>query len=164
MGRNKRRRGKKLKAMWTKLKECLPKGHSISSLGYIRVNIRYPVHFVLANMGHYRLVLAGHEVKMWSKRYENFKKNGIECVRCGIRGRYFCLERHGIENERNTWHFNLYAVDEDGGEILMTKDHIIPKSKGGSNSIKNFQPMCSLCNGKKADEMSKIDELEGHRK
>lgn len=164
MGRKKRRRGKKLSAMWKKLKEALPKRHSISPLGYIRTNTKYPIHFVLANVGHHRLTLAGHEVKMWSKRYENFIVNGIECVRCGIRGRYFCLERHGVENERNTWHFNLYALDENGGEVLMTKDHIIPKSKGGSSSIKNFQPMCSLCNCKKADKVNPWDEIEGHRK
>lgn len=37
-------------------------------------------------------------------------------------------------------------IDENGKEVLMTKDHIIPKSKGGANDISNYQTMCKRCN------------------
>ena len=35
----------------------------------------------------------------------------------------------------------------------MTKDHIHPRSKGGANALDNYDPMCSPCNGKKADKV-----------
>ena len=37
----------------------------------------------------------------------------------------------------------------------MTKDHIIPKSKGGKDSLKNLQPMCIRCNEAKGSKIIK---------
>ena len=52
--------------------------------------------------------------------------------------------------EQQRYHLNLYGM-KNGKEILFTKDHIIPKAKGGKNTMDNYQTMCAVCNREKAD-------------
>jgi len=93
----------------------------------------------------------GHMVKMTSQRYQLFNVRGVTCVGCGIVGEFFGLERvKGQEGQR--YHFNLYGM-RDGQEVLITKDHVIPKSKGGANALYNYQVMCLECNMEKADTL-----------
>ncbi len=87
-----------------------------------------------------------YKVKTKDDRYLNFIKNGFICAKCGIKGEYVNLEC----NRNNKNHLNVYAI-KDGKEILLTKDHIYPKSKGGLDSIKNYQVLCENCNENKAD-------------
>ena len=95
-------------------------------------------------------VLKGFKLKVSSDRIRLFKEKGLGCVSCGLEGSFFALESVGTE----TPHLNLYAGLPGDGEVLMTKDHIKPKSKGGANHMDNYQPMCSPCNGHKADKLS----------
>lgn len=81
-------------------------------------------------------------VKMGSDRYKVFN-NSIECVICKLQGSVLLLER--ARNSNNVTHFNLYG-EEFGKLVLFTKDHIIPRSKGGSQKLENYQTMCSVCN------------------
>jgi 5-methylcytosine-specific restriction endonuclease McrA len=52
------------------------------------------------------------------------------------------------KNTDGGFHVDIYTADFE----LMTIDHIIPKSKGGTNDLENLQPMCNSCNAKKADK------------
>lgn len=101
----------------------------------------------------------GDRIKMNSLRLNVFKEKGIKCVCCGLEGRFFAKEK-SIENE--SYHFNLYAINENGNEVLMTKDHIMARSKGGPDHLDNMQTMCIKCNNEK-DTMS-IEEFEEYKK
>jgi len=91
-----------------------------------------------------------HSVNMKSYRLWTFHVCGVVCVSCGICGKVFLLERD-CGNKNGPPHLNLYAVDQNNKLILMTKDHITPKSKGGRDIQANFQTMCTICNGLKGN-------------
>ncbi len=91
----------------------------------------------------------GHMVKMGSLRYQTFAKS-LTCVQCGLKSKFFALEQHGHTHPR--YHFNLYGHDGNK-EILFTKDHIIPKSRGGKLHISNMQTMCTICNNVKGNKL-----------
>lgn len=87
-------------------------------------------------------------VKTWSQRYQLFPLHN-KCVKCGLQASYYKLEKQAASK---LYHFNLYGI-KDGEEVLFTKDHIIPKSKGGKNHLSNYQVMCHICNEEKGDKL-----------
>jgi len=89
-------------------------------------------------------------ISMGSHRYQLFEAKGTICVCCGTRGLFFAIER-GIYDNPSKFHLNLYGLDENMEEIMLTKDHVIPRSKGGENSLSNYQTLCYKCNQRKAD-------------
>ena len=92
---------------------------------------------------------------MGSHRYQLFVLKGINCIMCGIKGKFFALER-GISNNPSKFHFNLYGINKYGCEIMITKDHIIPRSRGGKNILDNYQPLCYNCNQNKANGIKNV--------
>jgi hypothetical protein len=96
-------------------------------------------------------------VRANSDRYVLFKEKGLKCVRCSFVATYAKLT---VVNETKA-HFNFYGIDDDGQEIMLTKDHIIPKSFSNANNNlsvfidtqSNYQPMCKKCNTKKKDDL-----------
>lgn len=78
-------------------------------------------------------------------------KHSRTCARCGIKGSVFILER--FKEQTKGWHLNLYAKNKNGHLILMTKDHVIPRAKGGPDCMANYQTMCRPCNSKKGDSV-----------
>lgn len=88
-----------------------------------------------------------YTIKTRGLRLKCFKHKGLSCVRCNLQGKFFQIDFNGSNP-----HFNLYGI-RDYQPILMTRDHIIPLSKGGPNTLDNLQTMCVRCNGKKADKI-----------
>ncbi len=98
------------------------------------------------------------EVKTSSYRLELFRQNP-KCVSCHRIGHLWMLQAHH-PNERP--HLNLFHAGEPveewkklsvDGLVMMTKDHIIPRSQGGPTNWDNLQTMCAICNGKKGNQM-----------
>jgi len=81
------------------------------------------------------------------RRAKVFFEKGIKCIECPIEASYFALDRWLDKS----FHLDLFGIDSDGDEVLMTVDHIHPKSKGGKDHIDNYAPMCTVCNYLKAD-------------
>lgn len=86
-----------------------------------------------------------YEVKMNSDRYFVFLQN-LTCVSCGLMGEVMILEL----NSEEVPHFNMYAK-ENNKLVLMTKDHILAKSKGGEDNLDNYKTMCHICNNLKGN-------------
>jgi 5-methylcytosine-specific restriction endonuclease McrA len=100
----------------------------------------------------------GDMMHMNSLRYHTFIKSGIKCVCCGIKGNFFAKERDK-GSKLEIYHFNLYAINNFGKEVLMTKDHVIPKYYGGQDSVDNLQTMCEHCNKLKGNRIISNEQL-----
>jgi 5-methylcytosine-specific restriction endonuclease McrA len=114
------------------------------------------------------------KVKTNSDRLECFKRSQ-KCVTCRHNGSIFLLQSNiisssrskprcfikdcmlcslpqfyknsRIEGQLDTPHLNMFSISKSGASlILMTRDHIIPRSKGGLDKIENLQTMCQFCN------------------
>ena len=96
------------------------------------------------------VMINGDKIKGNSQRFQTFFTKGLKCACCGIEGKYFGKDKTFSDVR---YHLNLYALDESGNEVLMTKDHIIPRSKGGANHISNYQTMCERCNQEKRNDI-----------
>lgn len=94
-------------------------------------------------------------VNMGSLRYATFARS-LVCVICGVQGSVMRLERD--VGKDCPPHFNLYAV-VDNNHVLMTKDHIRPRAKGGKDCLDNMQTMCYICNGLKRDRELPVEHL-----
>lgn len=92
-----------------------------------------------------------YKVKLSSLRLRTFKAHGTTCVKCGLEGTHWGIDHHRVAQDADP-HMNLWSI-KDGEEVLMTCDHIIPKSKGGPNTLKNTQIMCGPCNWNKGDKL-----------
>ena len=69
----------------------------------------------------------------------------LVCWKCGIEASCFIANK-GQNDTMGPPVLDLFATDEVGNPILMTRDHIIPKSYGGKNDVANLRVGCGPWN------------------
>lgn len=81
------------------------------------------------------------------RRLTVFFNKGLECANphCKLEGCYIIV---GVDC-KGTQHVDIYTKNF----TLMTVDHIHPLSKGGGESLKNKQPLCTYCNCNKSNKL-----------
>jgi len=75
----------------------------------------------------------------------------ICCRFCGIEADRWILEK-GRRDHQSPPVLNLY-----GGTRLMTRDHLIPKSLGGTDAVANLAPACAPCNEARGNKVTDED-------
>lgn len=87
-----------------------------------------------------------------SKRFSTVLKLGECCKGCGVKRSYVAQGR----DNGGSLHWDLYA--ENG--VMLTIDHILPKSRGGKDHFDNYQLMCTTCNRGKDNVLDKSQVKE----
>ena len=89
------------------------------------------------------------DLELWKdhRRLTVFYHKGFECAnpKCNNVGTRLIK---GSDFGGNM-HWDVYTDDL----VLMTVDHIIPLSKGGSDDLRNKNPMCRPCNTAKSNKI-----------
>ena len=88
-------------------------------------------------------------------RYQLIKKTQV-CACCGLQGSFFTVE----SGRNHAPHLRLYGIGRYNKHIIMTLDHIIPKSQGGRREPDNSQMLCKICNTIKDNDVLSIEELQ----
>jgi len=81
-----------------------------------------------------------------SKEYIRFYKSKYKTSIRGAQGSHTFDEWETLKAQYN-WTCPCCCKSEP--EIILTQDHIVPISKGGSDNIENIQPLCGSCNSRK---------------
>lgn len=81
-----------------------------------------------------------------SSRLRTFAAQEPVCCNCGIKAKYFAIERPVTRNDgSNQYHLNLYGIDSAGNEVMFCR--VLKKSRkdGGDESSENSNIMCEKC-------------------
>jgi hypothetical protein len=123
---------------------------------------KFHLQDVLPHIGKHHKYFYAHgklyRIKLRDSRMMLFAETQ-HCACCLVPGDHFWLEHSGCF----TPHFNLYAINHCGHAVMLTLDHIIPRSKGGTREPHNIQLLCANCNRIKQNKMMSIEELRARR-
>lgn len=127
--------------------------------GYQRIH-KFEIQDVLPYIGasNHKFCIPGMEseidVKLNSQRMKLLKRVQ-NCEVCQVQASHFWLEKNGCY----TPHFNLYTKNHQDQEVMLTMDHILPKSKGGATTQNNLQTLCQDCNRAKKNYLISNDDI-----
>lgn len=109
---------------------------------------------------------SGEKLRKYHREYRKFKgkdivkrselKNKKTINECKRR---FILRRKSVDGSHSLIEWNdlklkfnnLCAICNESKKL--TRDHIVPISKGGTDYISNIQPLCQSCNSRKGDRI-----------
>jgi 5-methylcytosine-specific restriction endonuclease McrA len=89
---------------------------------------------------------------------EYFKRHPEKSVAANNRRRALKLAAEGSHTEEEWeklkafYNYKWLHCRKQEPEIKLTRDHAIPLTQGGSDSIDNIQPLCARCNSKKTSK------------
>jgi hypothetical protein len=115
--------------------------------------------FELAKLPKHSRILGGRELSLCSGMllFEAMRGQPIVCWHCKCQADRW-ISTKGKNDHRSNPVLNLYAVKKNGAVVLMTRDHIIPKSLGGVDAVQNLRPGCADCNSKRGATLNKRDK------
>jgi len=99
--------------------------------------------------------IRGYVVRTNTQLLQLLKLKKAGCVCCGLDCAGFDIRKNNnVKDPRKRIRLFPFVLDEYGYKIDLTRDHIVPASKGGISRIFNLQPLCVECNGYKGDSES----------
>ena len=118
-------------------------------LEYIRDNIRPICQKNIISM-------RGENNPRWKGGYENKLAHNRRrlAIKRGASGFHTLYDWELLKKQYN---YVCPCCNKSEPKIILTEDHIIPLSKGGSDNIENIQPLCKKCNSIKHDKIIKYD-------
>ena len=136
-------------------------------LGLIITYWYVTVPIILIGCGIFLLIKRGKKKKIIETQYKQEEKKiriyPINCKGCGtLINQVFCKYCHTNNQQsrtipkavqREVWRRDFGKCIECGSKEKLEYDHIIPFSKGGSNTVRNIQLLCENCNRKKSNKI-----------
>lgn len=93
------------------------------------------------------ITVDGRKYHFTTKRIKFFLRHGTQCAYCGRKGTIIAIERPKNNPDfTNYWQVNLYALDQNGGQVIMNSDHVLSAYHGGTSRHDNLVTACWNCN------------------
>ena len=113
---------------------------------------RHKEHLAKCKSNPSRILMEKEKAKEWRKKNKeklNVKWHQRRALKKGNGGKHTLAEWKEV---KRAFGYKCACCHRPESEVKLTKDHIVPISKGGTDNIQNIQPLCSKCNSKKLNK------------